>query len=105
MAGSPDSAQHELGALAAEQAALRRVATLVACGAPADKVFAAVTEEAGRLLPVDFTSLGRYEPDDTMTVIVAWSRQESDPPVPQRWALGGTNTATLVRQTGRPVRM
>jgi signal transduction histidine kinase len=105
MADSPDSVQPELAGLAAEQAALRRVATLVACGASADKVFAAVTEEAGRLLPVEFTSLGRYESDDTMTVIVAWSGEDSDPPVPRRWELGGRNTPTLVRETCRPVRM
>ena len=105
MPESPQSHPPELAGLAAEQAALRRVATLVACGAPADKVFAAVTEEAGRLLPVDFASLGRYESDDTMTVVVAWSREEPAPAVPQRWELGGRNTPTLVRQTSRPVRM
>ena len=38
--------------LAHEQAALRRVATLVARGVPPEEVFGAVTEEAGRLLSV-----------------------------------------------------
>jgi hypothetical protein len=37
-----------------EQAALRRVATLVARGTPPEEVFAAVAGEAGRLLVVDF---------------------------------------------------
>jgi K+-sensing histidine kinase KdpD len=37
--------------LAAEQAALQRVATLVAHATPADELFAATTEEVGRLLP------------------------------------------------------
>ena len=36
-----------------EQAALRRVATLVARGAPPEEVFAVVTKEAGRLLTTD----------------------------------------------------
>lgn len=58
--------------VAEEQAALRRVATLVARGVPPEEVFAAVTEEAGRLLSLKYASLGRYEPDGMFTV-VAWS--------------------------------
>ena len=42
--------QARLGQLAEEQAALRRVATLVARGVPPLEVFAAVAEEVGRLL-------------------------------------------------------
>jgi hypothetical protein len=40
--------------LAEEQAALRRVATLVARGAMPEEVFSAVTEEVGRLLSVEY---------------------------------------------------
>jgi GAF domain-containing protein len=40
---------------------LRRVATLVAGGAAPEEVFAAVTEEVGQLLPVDFAIVGRSE--------------------------------------------
>jgi GAF domain-containing protein len=43
-----------------EQAALRRVATLVARGAPPEEVFAAVAAEAGRLLDTDLTDLERF---------------------------------------------
>jgi hypothetical protein len=43
----------ELRRLAAEQAALRRVAVLVAQAAPPEEVFAAVTAEAGWLLDAD----------------------------------------------------
>ncbi len=57
-----------LARLAEEQAALRRVATLVARGAPPEEVFAAVIEEVGRLLPVDCAGMGRYEPDGAVTV-------------------------------------
>jgi GAF domain-containing protein len=57
--------------LAEEQAALRRVATLVARGAPPDELFASVTEEAAQLLPVDFAGLGRCESDDTMVSLAA----------------------------------
>ena len=55
----PDKAR--LGQLAKEQAALRRVATLVAA-APPEEVFAAVAEEVGQLFPVEPATLCRYEP-------------------------------------------
>ena len=49
----------ELAQLAEEQAALGRVATLVARGVPPEEVFAAVTEEVGHLLSVEYAGLGR----------------------------------------------
>jgi GAF domain-containing protein len=58
--------------LGEEQAALRRVATLVARGVPAEDLFAAVTEEVGQLLPVEFAIMGRYEADGTVTCVGAW---------------------------------
>ncbi|HUE26843.1 MAG TPA: GAF domain-containing protein, partial [Solirubrobacteraceae bacterium] len=105
MADSPDSRRDCLVELADEQAALRRVATLVARGAPADKLFATVTEEAARLLPVDFASLGRYESDNTMTAVAVWTSEDHGPLVGRRWELGGENASTLVRRTGAPIRM
>ena len=60
--------------LAADQAALRRVATLVARAVPPEEVFAAVVEEVGRLLPVDFADLGRCEPDGTITFVAGWGK-------------------------------
>src|ERR1700754_1305021 len=45
-----------------QQAALRRVATLVGRGSPPSTVFSAVAEEAGRLLAADVTILRRHEP-------------------------------------------
>jgi signal transduction histidine kinase len=91
--------------LADEQAALRRVATLVARGVRPEEVFAAVTEEAGRVLAVEYASLGRYEPDGAFT-LVAWSGSgELVPRVPSRWSLGGNNVSTIVAKTGRPARI
>jgi len=52
----------ELRRLAEEQAALRRVATLVARGPSPEEVFTAVAEEVGRLLDAEFTILSRHEP-------------------------------------------
>ena len=96
-----------LARLAEEQAALRRVATLVASGAPPEEVFAAVTEEVGRLLSVEYAHLGRYESDGTtMTIVAGWGRT-GDPIARRggrRWRLGGKNVSTLVFETGRAAR-
>jgi signal transduction histidine kinase len=100
-------ARVELRGYAEEQAALRRVATLVAGGAPPEEVFAAVAAEAGRLLGVGVTGVGRYEPGGMVTVAGAWSGAgvAMSSPVGTRTSLGGQNMATLVFETGRPARL
>jgi signal transduction histidine kinase len=95
-----------LARLAAEQAALRRVATLVARGVPSEEVFAAVTREAGQLLGAHLAGMGRYESDQTITVLAAWAAEgEQHPLVPGPWPLEGGDLASAVFQTGRPVRI
>ncbi len=99
-------AREELRAVADEQAALRRVATLVAEAAIPAAVFAAVAEEAGRLLPADVTILGRYEADETVTVVAAWSAA-GDPPVPAGRPArfdARQGMSARVKETGRPAR-
>ena len=90
--------------LAEEQAALRRVATLVARGVLPDELFAAATREARRVLPVEFANLGRYEPDGTMTFVAA-SPEQGTLPVGSRFPLGGDNVSTAVARTGLPFRI
>jgi signal transduction histidine kinase len=87
------------------EAALRRVATLVAVGPPADELFAAVTEEVGQLLPVDFAIMGRYDSDATVTCVAAWGAPVARFPVGSRSRLEGDNLVTIVRETGRPARV
>ena len=94
-----------LARLAEEQAALRRVATLVAGGSAPEEVFAAVTAEVERLLPVDFAHLGRYEPDATITVLATCGSTAEHFPVGRRWSLGGNNLTTVVYESGRPARL
>ena len=94
-----------LARLVEEQAALRRVATLVARGVPPEEVFAAVTAEVVRLLPVDFAHMGRYEPDAVVTVLAASGSTAEHFPVGRGWSLGGKNVATIVFETGRPGRL
>src|SRR6202007_2422256 len=62
-------ARVELRGFAEEQAALRRVATLVARAAPPEEAFAAVTEEAGRLLGAHHATMARYDPDGMATAV------------------------------------
>ncbi|WP_432969691.1 sensor histidine kinase [Dactylosporangium sp. CA-233914] len=89
-----------------EQAALRRVATLVAGGAAPEAVFAAVTAEVGRLLEVDFAVLIRYDRQGTLTTVGRWTRTDTTaPPAANRSRHGRRNVATEVYRTGRPARM
>jgi GAF domain-containing protein len=99
-----------LARLAEEQAALRRVATLVAEGVPPEELFAAVSEEAGLLLGTDLAGMARYDSDDTVTVLATWSAEakhpgEDHPLVPGPWQLEGGDLASTIWRTGRPVRI
>ncbi len=100
-------ARVDLRGSAEEQAALRRVATLVARAAPPDEVFAAVTAEVGRLLSADVNALVRFDPDGMATILGTWSGPGVEPTIAvgTRLQLGGRNVSTLVFQTGEPARM
>jgi signal transduction histidine kinase len=94
-----------LARLAEEQTALRNVATLVARGVPPEEVFAAVTEEVGRLLAVDLVNLARYEPDRTFTMLASWGLGAEHFPVGSRWPLGERTVSAIMSDTGRPARI
>jgi signal transduction histidine kinase len=94
-----------LAGLAAEQAALRRVATLVARGVPPEEVFAAVVTEVGQLLAVDLATMGRYELDGTLTFVASLGNARQPFPAGSRQRLGGNNLGTIVADTGRPARL
>ena len=99
------AAEERYRLLAEEQAALRRVATLVAEGAPPERVFAAVAAEVGRLLPAAaFASVGRYSTDGTVSFAGTWSRNPESVE-PSTLSLGGQNASTLVYEQERPVRI
>jgi signal transduction histidine kinase len=92
--------------IAEEQSALRRVATLVARGVRPEEVFAAVSEEAGRVLDADFAMMGRYDPDRAATAVGTWERTEAGwPSVGTRWGVGGRNVTTTIFETSRPARI
>jgi signal transduction histidine kinase/putative methionine-R-sulfoxide reductase with GAF domain len=91
--------------LADEQSALRRVATMAAQGASPRDLFEAVAEEVGRLFPVGSVTMGRFEPDDSVTTVASWSSTEVAFPTGVRWPTAGTNVAWIVLQTGRAARI
>ncbi|HWM09816.1 MAG TPA: GAF domain-containing protein, partial [Solirubrobacteraceae bacterium] len=105
MAISNTAAREEVARLADEQAALRRVATLVARELPPAQVFAAVAEEVGRLLRVGVATMFRYEGDGTATVVAGWGERDVLIPVDTRMSLEGDNVAGLVLRTGRAARI
>jgi signal transduction histidine kinase len=101
-----ERSRDELARLAEEQAALRRVATLVAQAAPPDDVLAAVAREIGQLIPADYIVIGRYDDDGTeITNVGRWSRVGDPADLPARLSVGGRNVIALVWHTGRPARM
>jgi len=97
-------AREELTRLAEEQAALRRVATLVAQGARPVDVFEAVSAEVARLVPADAAALTRYETDGTVTALGGWTRSGGYVYTGRRFALEGT-VSGLIFETGRPGRI
>ncbi|WP_198663677.1 sensor histidine kinase [Jiangella endophytica] len=91
--------------LAAEQSALRRVATLAAEGVPATELFVAVTREVGELCGADLTRLGRYEDGGTVIRVAAWTRMPARLPIGGRVPVEETRVARDVLRAGAPVRV
>jgi signal transduction histidine kinase len=111
--------------LADEQAALRRVATLVAGGALPSEVFSAVADELGQLIGVEATfvcrvdlprvgppgaavadpSGERAEPEGYVTVAASYGRMRDEVPVGFRVKLSPGMVMTMALRTGRPARI
>ena len=95
----------EITRLHDEQAALRRVATLVARRVSPADVLATVAEEAGQLFGADAAAVTRFEPDGTSVLIVASGDDLLGAmPAGTRWALDDHIVMTPVWRTGRPAR-
>jgi signal transduction histidine kinase len=90
--------------LAEQQAALRRVATLVARGTSPEDLFAMVAEEVTRVVGVPFTIVVRYD-DDTAIDCASFPPAPDISTVGMRWSLGGTNVRSLVRESSAPARI
>lgn len=93
---------HDVQEIVAEQAALRRVATLVARGACHEVLFAVVNRELAQLVRADAAALLRFEQDETITLVAAWNA--AGPPVPAGEQEPVTAALRRLRDTARPVR-
>ena len=99
------SSREELRLLAEQQAALRRVATLVAEARSPSELFSAVADELARLLGLPHSALVAFEPDGSSVLIAYYD----DPPTTKRlgehYPLDHGGVAEEVYRTGRAGRM
>jgi PAS domain S-box-containing protein len=98
-------AETELERLVDEQAALRRVATLVARGVPAAEVFSAVAEELERLFDAQTTGIARLEPDGMITIVAHSGSASERLPVGSRLKPESGMAVAKVIRTGRSARV
>jgi PAS domain S-box-containing protein len=94
----------EVRRLAEEQAALRRVATLVARGASQSELFAVIADECAHVFGTDDIAMVRYEVHDQVMLASSGSLKAIFP-IGMRQPLGGDNAASRVFRTGRPARI
>jgi len=97
--------REELRRLADEQAALRRVATLIAHGLPPAEVFPAVAHEVGSVLGADVTNIVRLDPDGAATILARVGAPAAEFPVGSRWRPEPPLAVAVVLRTGRPARL
>jgi signal transduction histidine kinase len=97
-------AQSEIARLVDEQTALRRVATLVACGVPPEELFAVVVQELARLFQVELAAIVRRE-DHGATILASWSDQPVHWIPGTSWPLDPDSVLRRVFDTARPARM
>jgi signal transduction histidine kinase len=102
---SNSASRQELARLADEQAALRRVATLVARGVPEAELFGAVIEEVGCLFGADLAGMIRYGSEVRVTPVAAWAATGEHPSWPDPWPADEVDPATLIARARRAVRI
>src|SRR3954454_1930054 len=95
----------ELERLAEGQAALRRIAMLVARGASSADVFPAVAHEVAEVLKLPLVGVFRYDEGAMVTVIAASDCRPGTLRPGTRWPLDGPTMAARVLETGRPARV
>ena len=86
-----------------EQAALQRIATLVAQEVPQADVFGAIAEEIGGLLGTEEVRMLRFDSDGSAVVVGGLGRPDAFP-LGSRIELEGDSVALRVRRTQRPAR-
>jgi len=105
MENSLDTCLNELRLVVEEQAALRRVATLIASAVSPPEVFASLAHEVAKLLDAPAAMLFRFEPDGTSTMVAKWGELAEEVPVGSRYSLEGEGLTMAVLRSGRAARM
>ena len=105
MAASLEESQTELSRYADQEAALRRVATLVARDVPAKELLDSVAREVAGVLAADTTGVLRYEPDGDLTLLATWSHVQVDVAYPERLTPPAGSLNAQILATGRPASM
>jgi signal transduction histidine kinase len=95
-------ARENLRRLLDEQAALRRVATMVAERATAEDVHLSVAREVANVFGVSLVTVCRYEPDAVVVLAALGAPQF---PVGSSWPLDVPSLPRTIRETGRPARI
>jgi signal transduction histidine kinase len=103
IAVSNAQARDDLRRLAAEQASLRRVATLVARGSTGEGLFSVVAAEVQELFDVPDVAIVRYEQREVVVVGIAGGNAFI--PLGGRWLLDGPSVCAFVLDSGRPARL
>jgi signal transduction histidine kinase len=101
MGRSLELSRKELDRLLRGQAALRRVATLVARGEEPNTVFTAVVEEVGDVLGAEGVVMLRREVDNSVTVMASSGPASRNYEVGSRMSIEGGNVAAEVMRTGQ----
>src|SRR5262249_4320496 len=98
-------ARGDLARLAEEQAALCRIAVLVAQQPSPVEVFAAVTEAVGPLLGADLAAMHAFHDDGVAPVGAGWSQTSSTLPIGTELPLDGDSAAARIFRTGAAARI
>ena len=101
-----EASRDQIRVLADQQAALHRVATLVARAVAPSEVFSAVARELASCLGVPHATLCRYEPDGSSTLVAVHDENaRAILPVGTRLSFEGENLVAMVLRTGRVARL
>jgi GAF domain-containing protein len=98
-------ARQELEQIAAEQAAVSRVATLVAQTVAASDVFTAVATEVAGLFDIPLVGLFRYEREGLATVIAGAGKMSANVGRPWPCPAGDPGIVASLQRTGQPLRI
>ncbi len=105
-AAEAEQRRRQADTLASQQAALRRVATLVARGADLGEIFPVAVNELAGSLGVDQVTLLHFQSDDTCVVLAACDRPAKPSLTPgERLPLAGDSVSTRIRRDGAPARI